>query len=112
MHLGNILLKGIIFIIISIIVSYSAYRIYPLIAGPEITILTPKNGDKIMGEIINITGTTKRVRSLKIFDREIPIDPNGNFHTSIIKQYPHTSIIMNASGYYGKNTNTKKLIVQ
>jgi hypothetical protein len=94
-----------------VVLGYSTYRIYPLISGPKITIISPSKGEVVSSEVIKIKGIALRAKEVKVFDRIISIDPEGNFEEEIIKQHPYTDVIVTAKDKYGRIA-TQKLFVQ
>lgn len=111
MYLRNILIKIIWGVVLVFIFSYAGYKLYPLISGPKIEISTPIKGDIVDGNIIKIKGRVLRAKEIKIFDREINVDPSGYFEESIVKQDTFTNIAITASDKYGR-TVTEKYFVQ
>jgi hypothetical protein len=94
-------------IIIAIVLGYSAYSLYPLVSGPSIEITSPKPGEKIESNVIKIKGVIKRAKEVKIFDRVISIDPEGNFEEEIVRQDAYTDIVITVKDKYGRVINKK-----
>ena len=62
------------------------------IAGPQITVLEPKNGYVFDNPFINIVGIAKNTAHISINDHPIFIDENGNFNEKLLLS-PGVSII-------------------
>lgn len=106
MYLRNLLLRILIGTVVIVILGYASYRIYPLFSGPKIEITSPLKGEAITGNIIKIKGVVKRAKEVKIFDRIINLDPEGNFEEDIIKQEIYTDIVVTAKDKYGRVVTT------
>lgn len=91
-------------------VLYGIWRAYPLIAGPHVTIYSPKNGESVASTTFSITGQVSRVKNIEIQGRPIPIDKDGNFTEILVTQLPYTIITIQATDFYEK-TITKTLHV-
>ncbi len=91
-------------------VLYGGWKIYPLIAGPHITITSPHDGDTVASTTFQITGRVSRVKNIEIQGRPIPIDKEGNFIEVITAQNPYTTIVITATDFYNA-TITKTLRV-
>ena len=64
--------------LIVITIFYGLWRAYPLLAGPHITINTPKDGSMVASTTFVISGKVSRVKNIEIQGRPIPIDKDGN----------------------------------
>lgn len=110
MYLRNLLIKILIGTVVTVVLSYAAYRVYPLVSGPKILITSPTKGETVIGNIIKIKGVVKRAKEVKIFDRVITLDPEGNFEEDIVKQDTYTDIIITAKDKYGRITTYKSFV--
>lgn len=113
MQLRNILQKIIIFVVILFIVIYGGYKLYPIVSGPKIEIIsTEKSKDtKVDSKLLTIKGRVLRAKEIKIFDREISVTPDGYFEENIVAQDIFTNIVITAKDKYGRVT-TQKYFVQ
>lgn len=89
---------------------YGAFRSYPLIAGPSITIYNPHDGDTVASTTFEISGEVKRVKEITINGRPIPISTDGHFIELVMAQPPYTLLVITATDFYGA-TLTKTLRV-
>ena len=106
----KILEISLVLLLVTITLCYGIYKAYPLLAGPSLTILSPKDGDYVASTTFLVSGHAKRVKEISIQGRSIAIDEQGNFKEILVSSYPHTVIVMNASDFYGK-TVTKTIQV-
>ena len=81
---------------------YGCWRAYPLLAGPHITINTPKEGGVVSSSTFQISGRVSRVKNIEIQGRPIPIDKEGNFSEILVAQAPYTIITLYATDFYDK----------
>jgi hypothetical protein len=106
--------KKIEFFFIAILVvtaiGYAIYRIYPLIAGPSITIYHPSDGDYVASTTFEISGKVTKVKEITLQGRPIPIDTDGHFKELLVASLPYTILILTATDFYG-STVTKTLRV-
>jgi hypothetical protein len=68
---------------ILIVVGYGAFEARRLIAGPTITILSPKDGIATSSATITIRGTAQNISFLTINDAPAFTDEAGNFSTTL-----------------------------
>lgn len=83
---------------------YGIFRTYPLIAGPQITIYNPHDGDTVSSTTFELSGEVLRVKEITIQGRPIPIGTDGHFAEMLMAQAPYTTIVIAASDFYGKTT--------
>lgn len=100
----------ILFSLAIIIVCYSLFRLYPIVLGPTINITSPQYGESVSTSTFIVTGIVKRAKEVKIEDRSILIDQNGNFSQNFVFVYPYTILNISATDSWGR-TVTKKLLV-
>jgi hypothetical protein len=99
-----------IILLVVLSVGYGLFRAYPLLEGPEITIYSPEEGDKVSNKTFELSGKVSRVKEVTIQGRPIPIGTDGHFTETLIADSPYTILILTATDYYGK-TITKTLRV-
>lgn len=97
-------------ILVLIAITYGLFRAYPLLAGPNITVHSPKDGENVASTTFQISGTVLRAKEITIQGRPITTDTDGKFNETLVPQYPYTLIILEAKDSYG-NTKTKNLRV-
>ncbi|HMP67568.1 MAG TPA: hypothetical protein PKA60_02355 [Candidatus Paceibacterota bacterium] len=90
------------------IVSYVFFNSRVLIAGPQIIIESPVNGQKIEGsQLIKISGTANNIAYFWLDDRQIYTDEEGNFSESLLL-YPGYNIIwLTAKDKFDRSTSQK-----
>ena len=89
---------------------YGAFRAYPLIVGPSVTIYNPHDGDTVASTTFELSGQVSRVREITVQGRAIPIGTDGHFTEILMAQAPYSTVVITATDFYGK-TITKTLRV-
>ncbi len=98
-------------LLILIALLYGGFRAYPLLAGPNITIYSPKDGETVASSTFQITGIVLRTKEITIQGRPITIDTEGHFSETLISQEPYTIVVLTATDNYGsKITKTLRII--
>ena len=90
---------------------YGGFRVYPLLAGPSITIYNPRDGDSVASTTFELSGRALRVREITVQGRAIPIGTDGHFTETLTAQTPYTILVISAIDFYGKAV-TKTLRVK
>jgi hypothetical protein len=85
---------------------YSAYALYPLLAGPEFDASVSEYNEGIV-----IAGTVKRVASVWVNDLPVPITDQGLF--SIFRAYPpgYTEIVVRVADRFGRSREKRLTVV-
>jgi hypothetical protein len=81
---------------------YGAFKIYPLIIGPSVTIYNPHDGDIVPANTFEVSGQALRVKEVTIQGRPIPIGTDGHFAELLLSQAPYTLVVVTATDFYGK----------
>lgn len=93
-----------------IIVCYSLFRLYPIVLGPSIKIISPAQNSPVATTTFEVIGVVRRAKEVKIENRPILIDQEGNFRQSFVFVYPYTILNISATDSWGR-TVTKQLLV-
>ena len=79
-----------------LIIGYFIFNFRIFIAGPEIIITSPQNGEVTDKELIEITGTAENVNFISINERSIFLDENGNFKEVLLLSSGYNIIVIKA----------------
>jgi len=79
-----------------LIVGYFIFNFRIFIAGPEILITSPQNGEVTDKELIEISGKAENVNFISINDRSIFLDENGNFKEVLLLSSGYNIIVIKA----------------
>jgi hypothetical protein len=100
----------ILFSLSVIIICYSLFRLYPILRGPTIEIISPKYGEAVSTSTFEMIGIVKRAKEVKIEDRQILIDQEGNFRQNFVFVYPYTILNISATDSWGRTVNKQLLV--
>jgi hypothetical protein len=108
MHLQK-LIKQVIFTLFALtVVTYTGYKLVPLLSGPKI-IISSTDSKESAGLII-VRGQAIRTKELKIFDKIIEMNDKGEFVDTVIRHDPYTTVIISAKDRWGKNDTVQLLV--
>lgn len=97
----------------AITVLYGAFRAYPLVAGPSITVYSPADGDYVASSTFEVSGQVKRANVITLQGKPITIDTEGHFSETLVAQAPYTILVLVATDPYGETvTKTIRVIPQ
>ena len=91
----------IIFLII-VFIGYTTYEIQKVILGPQIEVLSPKNGSLVSNSFIEISGIAKNIKEISLNDRNIYTDEQGNFKEQLLLAYGYNVLVLKASDKFGR----------
>lgn len=86
---------------------YGTYEIWNYMTGPKITIASPPNGISVSESLTEIKGIAKNINEIKLNDRPIYIDEQGNFSEKFLLSYGYNLITIEAKDRFGKQTEKK-----
>jgi len=92
------------FILFIIIAGYSYYEGRDFLAGPNIEITSPRNGEVTSKSLLNIQGTTKNISKLLLNDRQIFTDEEGNFNEELLLSLGYNIIEIKAEDRFERET--------
>lgn len=88
---------------VAIIIGYTIFNSRIFIAGPQLTISNPTNGETISDSpLVRVEGSVEHISSIKVNDKMFPIDSNGNFTESILLKPGHNIIYIKAQDKFGR----------
>ena len=100
-----------IVILIAVFGIYGFYKTKNLILGPDIEILSPKNGNNISNSYITIEGAAKRVSNLYLNGRKIFTDENGNFKENLLMAQGYNIIELSAEDIFRRKVKEIREII-
>ena len=92
-------------------ITYGAFRAYPLIAGPSITIYSPADGDYVASTTFEVSGQVKRANVITLQGIPITIDTEGHFSETLVAQAPYTILVLVATDSYGETISKTLRVV-
>ncbi len=100
--LKRILSWLVVLMFLGIIIFYSYYQSRGAIAGPQIVLVTPKNGETATTSLIRITGTAIHAKDLTLDGRAIFVDLSGNFEEQLLLHDGYNIIELTATDVGGR----------
>lgn len=101
---------GLIIILLITAFGYGAFRAYPLITGPSITVTNLKDGSVVASTTFQVSGVVSRAKEITLQGKPITIDDKGRFEETLVATQPYTILVLVAKDKYGA-TETKTLRV-
>ncbi|MDP3763441.1 MAG: hypothetical protein Q8Q92_02165 [bacterium] len=101
----DIQLRHAVFIIISILlIVYSLYQARALLAGPQIWIESPQDGETVENPLVVIKGQAKNIAWISLNDRQIFTDENGKWSEKLIVSQGLSIMTVKARDRSGRET--------
>jgi hypothetical protein len=111
----NTLRKRIGFILTILLIAipslYGVFRAYPLLAGPQIYIVYPHDGDIVASTTFQIMGRVKRASTIILQGKPITINEKGEFTETLVASPPYTILVLVATDKYGKAATTTLRVI-
>ncbi len=95
----------IIFLLLAIPISYTAYEIQKLFYGPKIMVEYPQNGILVSDSLLEIKGIAENINNISLNDKKIFIDEKGNFNEKILLSYGYNVLQLEANDKFGRQTD-------
>jgi hypothetical protein len=94
--------KGIWLILFLLFIAYSLFQGRFVILGPSIHITSPKDGARLDTQVYTLTGVAKNIAYISLNDRQIFVDPEGNFSEKLIAARGLSIITVRARDRFGR----------
>lgn len=92
-------------ILVIVAVLYGAFRAYPLVAGPSITVYSPADNEYVASSTFEVSGQVLRANVITLQGRPITIDTEGHFTETLVSQAPYTILVLVAQDTYGNSVS-------
>ncbi len=66
-------------LLVALCIAYGLFQARALLAGPQITIENPRQGETVRGVLTTVEGTAKNISHITLNGRKIYTDPDGKF---------------------------------
>jgi len=106
----TITIAGIVCIAL-LILGYIGWQVSILTAPPKLVVTNPSNNVNIVGDSVNVEGTTDTGATLYINDVEVGIDQGGTFKERISLQDGVNNIRIKAQNKMGRNSEITRTVV-
>jgi hypothetical protein len=94
-----------------LIVGYFIFNFRVFIAGPEIIITSPQNGETTDKDLVEVTGKAENVNFISINDRSIFLDENGNFKEFLLLSSGYNIIVIKAQDKFKRSISKNLEII-
>lgn len=91
--------------LVLVAVVYGAFRAYPLVAGPSISVYSPQDGDYVASSTFEVSGQVKRANVITLQGKPITVDTEGHFRETLVAQFPYTILVLVATDQYGESVS-------
>ena len=94
---------GAIVLLVVITLAYALFQSRNLIAGPQITVLSPSSGTATTS-LVHIYGRAEHISFITLNDREIFLNERGEFEEKLLLQKGYTILTLKARDKFGRQT--------
>lgn len=91
--------------VISFILLYALFEARGLIAGPALSIDSPKNGETIYEPAVQITGNTRSITELTINGGVIAVHENGTFSNAVVLKDGYNEIVLTVKDRFNREVS-------
>ncbi|MEK7602600.1 MAG: hypothetical protein AAB472_03910 [Patescibacteria group bacterium] len=102
--------RALLIIVLILVLGYGAWKAFPLLAGPDLVIETPTEGQSFPGGFVEITGIAKHSERLSLNGGPLLIDESGHFSTSIVVAPGGAILSLTATDRFGKTTTVRRSV--
>ena len=100
-----------VLIIVGVVLGYAYSKSQDYVNGPQVVILTPKDGATVKDRLVPIYGTTQNITELTLNGRKIYINENNEFEESLLLFPGYNRISVRAKDRFDKSTEEYVTIV-
>ena len=88
-------------ILLIITFSYGVFQARTLLTGPTLEVYTPRNGETVVGELVEITGRTSNVTHVTINGTSVVMNTLGEFSEKLVTPEGYGVILVEAKNRFG-----------
>jgi hypothetical protein len=93
------------------IVGYGLFQARNLIAGPQISLITPIDGSAVANSLVTISGKAHNISFISLNDRPIFIDQQGNFNEQLVLSPGYNVWTLMAKDKFGRTVSKQFSLV-
>lgn len=97
-------------IFLALLIGYGAFRGYPILSGPALTIDSPAPYASATGETLTIEGTARRTETLTLNGAVLLIDEHGHFRTDLTLPRGNAILSLTASDRFGRSVHETRTV--
>jgi len=87
--------------------AYGLFQARTLIAGPELTVTSPRPGETVEGPVYSVRGSAHNISRVRINGRAITTDLSGKFEETLVTPDGYGVLLVEAENRLGKYTSTR-----
>lgn len=95
--------SAIIFVIL--LLGYAGFELKKIALGPKIKLLSPYSGATVSESLLEIVGNAENIKDIRLNDRKIFTDEQGNFKEKMLLSYGYNVIKIKAEDRFGQETD-------
>jgi len=95
-------------LVILFIASFTLFQSRNLIAGPQIVINYPQNGETVENSLTEILGNAQNISEIKLNGRNIFVNEEGDFKENVLLSYGYNLIVFEIKDRFNRK-EIKKL---
>lgn len=95
-------------IVVSILLLYGAIKAWPLLSGPELTILSPAPYASLPDGYLPVRGIAKYTENVQLNGNLLFIDPEGRFETLLLLPPGNAILIVTATDRFGRTVEERR----
>ena len=97
--------KSLVVFVVLVVLVYGLFEARQLIAGPELTIISPINGSATSSPAVYIEGVARNISFLTINDTPAYTDEEGHFYEVLTPPPGYTMVTVAATDRFGRATS-------
>ncbi len=102
--------RYLIAIILFVIIGYGLVKALPLLSGPTLSVVSPKEYATITSGIVTVSGDVKRIAELTLNGAPILHNENGHFSTTLTFPRGTSILTLTASDLFGRHITITRTI--
>jgi|CXWL01.1.fsa_nt_gi hypothetical protein len=104
------MIRYLLAIVLFSLISYGTIEAWPLIAGPSLSVESPKNDMSYPGGIVPILGKGGRIALLTLNSAPVLRDTEGSFSTTLTFPYGASILTFVATDRFGRHITTTRSV--
>lgn len=97
-------------LVLVLLIGYGAYKAAPLLAGPEIRLISPADGQSFDGGFVRVEGVALHTENLTLDGAPLLIDEHGRFDTTLVLPQGGAILSLTATDRFGKKESIARSI--
>lgn len=104
------MLRGGILLVLLLLTAYGGVKAFPLLAGPELTLTSPADGQGLSDNFVTVSGIAAHTENLSMNGAPLLIDAKGHFSTVLVLPHGGAILSLTATDRFGKSETVRRTI--